>query len=156
MKMSRAIRISAKAVIIKDGRLLVIKISDGKEEWYILPGGGQESEEILPQAVEREVREETGIEVRCRDLLFAIEGVHGESFHRIDLVFLCEYIGKEEKAVLHSDTNQVGLDWLDLSVLNKLPLYPSKLRRAIMNYYEGKEYMRYLGNEEIGDPECSD
>ena len=23
-----------------------------------------------------------------------------------------------------------------------------------MNYYEGKEYMKYLGNEEIGDPEC--
>ena len=23
-----------------------------------------------------------------------------------------------------------------------------------MNFHEGKEYMKYLGNEEIGDPEC--
>ena len=82
--MSRQIRTSAKAVIIQNGKLLAIKLNDGKEEWYILPGGGQDSEEMLPQTVEREVREEAGIEIKCRDLLFVIEGVHGESFHRID------------------------------------------------------------------------
>lgn len=152
--MSRQIRTSAKAVIIQDGKLLAIKLNDGKEEWYILPSGGQGSEEMLPQTVEREVREETGIEVKCKELLFVIEGVHGESFHRIDLVFLCEYLGKAESVTLHNDTNQIGFDWLDLSVLNRLPLFPSKLRRPIMNFYEGKEYAKYLGNEEIGDPEC--
>lgn len=153
-KQSRKIRTSAKAVIIQNGKLLAIKLNDGKEEWYILPGGGQDSEEMLPQAVEREVREEAGIEVKCKNLLFVIEGVHGESFHRVDLVFLCDYIGEASDAALHSDTNQIGVEWLDLSILNRLPLYPSKLRRPIMNFYEGKEYMRYLGNEEIGDPEC--
>ena len=152
--MSRQIRTSAKAVVIQEGKLLAIKISDGKEEWYILPGGGQDGEEVLPETVEREVREETGIEVSCKDLLFVIEGVHGESFHRVDLVFLCEYLGKEENVVLQSDTNQVGFEWLEISQLNKLPLYPSKLRRPIMNFFEGKEYAKYLGNEEIGDPEC--
>lgn len=152
--MSRQIRTSAKAVIIQDGKLFAIKLNDGKEEWYILPGGGQETEETLPQTVEREVKEEAGIDVKCKDLLFVIEGVHGESFHRIDLVFLCDYLGKAKDSELHKDTNQVGYDWLDLSVLNRLPLYPSKLRRPIMNFWEGKEYARYLGNEEIGDPEC--
>lgn len=152
--MPRQIRTSAKAVVIQNGKLLAIKLNDGKEEWYILPGGGQDCEETLPQAVEREVREEAGIEVKCKDLLFVIEGVHGESFHRVDLVFLCDCLGKARDATLHGDTNQIGFDWLDLSILNQLPLFPSKLRRPIMNYYEGKEYMRYLGNEEVGDPEC--
>lgn len=152
--MSRQIRTSAKAVIIQNGKLLAIKLNDGEEEWYILPGGGQECEEMLSQAVEREVREETGIEVQCEDLLFVIEGVHGESFHRMDLVFSCNYLGEAQNAILHSDTNQTGFAWLDLSILNRLPLFPSKLRRPIMNFYEGKEYMKYLGNEEIGDPEC--
>lgn len=152
--MSRQIRTSAKAVIIQNGKLLAIKLGDGKEEWYILPGGGQDGEETLPQAAEREVREETGIEIKCGELLFVIEGVHGESFHRIDLVFSCAYLGMAEDAALHQDTNQIGYEWLDLSTLNRLPLYPSKLRRPIMNFYEGKEYARYLGNEEVGDPEC--
>ncbi len=154
--MERVIRNAAKALIIKDGKMLAIKISDGKEEWYIMPGGGQGAEELLPQTVCREVAEEMGIQVEVKDLAFVIEGLHGENFHRVDLVFLCEYKGEVENAILQSDTNQVGYDWLDIKILNTSPLYPSKLRRQIMNLYEGKEYKVYIGNEEIGDPEVTD
>ena len=56
--MTRQIRNAAKALIIKDGKMLAIKIKDGEEEWYIMPGGGQEAEETLPQALQREVLEE--------------------------------------------------------------------------------------------------
>lgn len=105
--MARQIRTSAKAVIIQNGRLLAIRISDGRED-----------------------------------------------FHRIDLVFLCDFLGTDPNAELHIDTFQTGFDRLDISELNRLPLYPSKLRRQIMNFYEGKEYLKYLGNEETGDPEC--
>ena len=154
--MERTIRNAAKALIIKDNKMLAIKISDGKEEWYIMPGGGQDVEELLPDAVCREVSEELGLHIEVKDLVFAIEGLHGEDSHRVDLVFLCEYKGRIESAVLQSDTNQVGYDWLDIRTLNIAPLYPSKLRRQIMNLYEGKEYSVYLGNEEIGDPEVTD
>ena len=153
--MERKIRNSAKALIIRDDKMLAIKISDGKEEWYIMPGGGQEAEELLPAAVSREVSEELGLQVEVKDLEFVIEGLHGENFHRVDLVFLCEYIGEVENAVLLSDTNQTGYAWLDIKTLNTAPLYPSKLRRQIMNLYEGKAYQVYLGNEEIGDPEVT-
>lgn len=154
--MERIVRNAAKALIIKDDKMLAIKISDGKEEWYIMPGGGQDVEELLPEAVCREVAEEMGVRVDVKDLAFVIEGLHGENFHRVDLVFLCEYIGKLENAALQSDTDQVGYDWLDITILNTTPLYPSKLRRQIMNLHEGKAYKVYLGNEEIGDPEITD
>ncbi|HCL01504.1 MAG TPA: DNA mismatch repair protein MutT [Lachnoclostridium phytofermentans] len=154
--MERMIRNSAKALIIKDGKMLAIKIKDENEEWYIMPGGGQETEELLSKAVCREVAEELGINVVAKELVFVIEGVHGEKFHRVDLVFLCEYLGEIKNTVLHSDTNQVGYDWLEIESLNQVPLYPSKLRRQIMNLYEGKEYKVYLGNEGIGDQEVTD
>ena len=154
--MERQIRNAAKALIIKDDKMLAIKINDGNEEWYIMPGGGQDVEELLPEAACREVAEELGLQVEVKDLAFVIEGVHGEKFHRVDLVFLCEYKGELENAILHRDTNQVGYDWLDIKTLNTAPLYPSKLRRQIMNLYEGKEYKVYLGNEEIGDPEVTE
>lgn len=154
--MERTVRNAAKALIIKEDKMLAIKISDGKEEWYIMPGGGQDVEELLPEATCREVAEEMGLQVEVKDLVFVIEGLHGEDFHRVDLVFLCEYKGELEDAILQSDTNQVGYDWLDIKTLNTAPLYPSKLRRQIMNLYEGKEYKVYLGNEEIGDPEVTD
>ena len=154
--MERAVRNAAKALIIKDGKMLAIKISDGKEQWYIMPGGGQDVEELLPETACREVAEEMGLHIEVKDLVFVIEGLHGEKFHRVDLVFLCEYKGKIENATLQGDTNQVGYEWLDIKTLNTAPLYPSKLRRQIMNLYEGKEYRVYLGNEEIGDPEVTD
>lgn len=154
--MGRAIRNAAKALVIKDDKMLAVKISDGKEEWFIMPGGGQDAEELLPKAVCREVAEEMGVRVEVKDLVFVIEGLHGERFHRVDLVFLCEYKGKIENTILQGDTNQVGYDWLDIKTLNTTPLYPSKLRRQIMNLFEGKEYRVYLGNEEIGDPEVTD
>ena len=116
--MERKVRNAAKALIIKDDKMLAIKISDGKEEWYIMPGGGQNVEERLPDVVCREVAEEMGLQVEVKDLAFVIEGIHGEKFHRVDLVFLCEYIGKIENVVLQSDTNQVGYDWLDIKTLN--------------------------------------
>ena len=154
--MERVVRNAAKALIIKDDKMLAIKISDGKEEWYIMPGGGQDAQELLPATVCREVAEEMGLHVEVKDLVFAIEGLHGEKFHRVDLVFLCEYKGKIENAILQGDTNQVGYDWLDIKTLNTAPLYPSKLRRQIMNLHEGKKHRVYLGNEEIGDPEATD
>lgn len=154
--MDRKIRNAAKGLIIKDGKMLAIKINDGNEEWYIMPGGGQEAEELLPETVCREVAEEVGIETEAKELVFVVEGAHGESFHRVDLVFLCEYIGEIRNAKLHGDTNQTGYEWLDISTLNTTPLYPSKLRRQIMNLYEGKPYKVYLGNEEVGDPEVTD
>ena len=152
----REIRNSAKALIIKDGKMAAVKISDNSEEWYIMPGGGQNPEETLPEAVCREVAEELGILVECKDLLFVIEGVHGERFHRVDFIFACEYIGAISDPSLQYDHMQTGVEWLELSSLNRQPLYPSKLRRQIMNYIEGKPYLTYLGNEEIGDPECLD
>ena len=49
--MERQIRISAKALIIRDGKMATIKIRDAGEEWYIMPGGGQNPEETLSEAV---------------------------------------------------------------------------------------------------------
>lgn len=154
--MDRPIRNSAKALIIRDGKMAALRLRDADGEFYIMPGGGQDSGELLSEAVCREVAEELGMKVGCGELLFVIEGARGESFHRVDHVFLCEYLGDMEKPALHADTNQVGMDWLDISKLNTLPLYPSRLRRQIMNYYEGKPYRVYLGNESAGDPECTD
>lgn len=154
--MDRMIRNAAKALIIRDDKILAVRIRDGEEEWYIMPGGGQDVEELLPEAACREVAEEIGIRVEVKDLVFVIEGLHGEKFHRVDLVFLCEYQGEIEQPVLQGDTNQSGYAWLDIRSLNTTPLYPSKLRRQIMNLHEGKTFQVYLGNEEIGDPEITD
>lgn len=76
--MERKIRNSAKALIIKEGKMLVSKINDNGDVFYIMPGGGQEPEETLEEAVKREVEEEFGIIVKPQSLEFVIEGVTDE------------------------------------------------------------------------------
>lgn len=147
--MERKIRNSAKALIIKDGKMLASKINDNGDIFYIMPGGGQESEETLEEAVRREVKEEFGLIVEPKTLEFVIEGVTGESFHRVDLVFLCEYIKEIPDAEITGDYNQIGFDWLPIENLMNEPLYPSRLRKQIMNLYNAEETVVYLGNESM-------
>ncbi len=77
--MERQVRNSAKALIIKDGKLLAVKLDDNGDMFYIMPGGGQHAGELLPEAVRREVAEELGIDVCPQSLAFVIEGAQGEA-----------------------------------------------------------------------------
>lgn len=154
--MPKPIRNSAKALVIRDGKMLALRLRDEDCEFYIMPGGGQDGDELLTDAACREVAEETGLRVACGELLFVIEGLRGERTHRVDLVFACDYLGELPDADRLADTNQIGLEWLDIATLNRQPLYPSRLRRQIMNYAAGKPYRTYLGNENPGDPEETD
>jgi ADP-ribose pyrophosphatase YjhB (NUDIX family) len=52
------IRVSA--IIIVDGRLLMVKQGRGSEEYWLLPGGGVQFGESLVEALKREVHEELG------------------------------------------------------------------------------------------------
>ncbi|MEK4365945.1 NUDIX domain-containing protein [Paenibacillus sp. FSL M8-0212] len=151
--MERKIRNSAKALIIKDGRMLAMKQDDNDEVIYILPGGSQNAGETLTDAVKREVAEEIGIDVEPLSLEFVIEGVYGEALHRVDFVFLCEYIGlkDQDSSILPSDENQVEYEWLEIKNINELPLFPSKLRKQIIRLVEGEKTVMYLGNEEDDD-----
>ena len=76
--MDRLVRTSAKALVIKDGCMLAIKLHDSDGDFYIMPGGGQAAGELLSATVQREVAEETGISVKAKDALFIIEGAEGE------------------------------------------------------------------------------
>jgi len=129
--------------------MLATKIKDGDDVFYIMPGGGQDTGETLEEAVEREVAEEFGIQVKAKSLEFVIEGLTGENFHRVDLVFLCDYIRDIPNAEIKGDMNQVGYDWLLVDDLENQPLYPSRLRKQIVNLYNSKKNIVYLGNESM-------
>lgn len=147
--MERKIRNSAKALIIKDGKMLASKINDNDDIFYIMPGGGQDTDELLPDTVKRECEEELGIEVEPKSLKFIVEGLRGESFHRVDFVFLCDYIGEIENAKIYKDKNQIGFEWLSIENLMNEPLYPSKLRSQIIRLFNNEKTHVYLGNESM-------
>lgn len=150
----RTIRPSAKGLVIRDGKMLVNVMYDEDGKFYLMPGGGQEPGESLTEAVRREIAEEAGLWVKPIDLAFVIEGLNGEDFHRIDLVFRCEYERPMEDGEIErqEDINQNGIEWIPVESIKQAPLYPSKLRKPIYDLFHESNPKVYLGNEEMGDP----
>ena len=62
--MEKIFRYSIKAVIIRDGKLLVESCDYGRGRFCKLPGGGHQWGETMEQALIRECREELNLTVR--------------------------------------------------------------------------------------------
>jgi len=132
-------RNSAKAVIIQENKLLVVEKADADGPWFLLPGGGQEFGETLPDALKRECMEELGASVKVGKMVFSREYIgknhefaHTDSgLHQVEFYFLCELVSEldESKASL-PDENQTGVKWLDLGKPEPR-LYPSFLMDAL-------------------------
>ena len=61
-------RISSRAIIIDDGKVLTMfrrKVNNGNiNEYYVIPGGGQDPNETLEQTVIRELKEEMNVDIK--------------------------------------------------------------------------------------------
>lgn len=143
----KRIRNSAKAMIIEDGRMLASRIENAGGYYYVMPGGGQEPDEVLSDTVRRECAEELGLHVEPLSLAFVVERTEGESFHRVDFVFACRPEGAAENVARHLDEEHAAYEWLPIDTLESVPLYPVKLRQAVRRYHAGERDGIYLGHD---------
>ncbi len=136
----RWIRTAAKAVIVREGRILLLRCRDESGEWHALPGGGQEPEERLEQTVVRECLEEIGARVRVGRLLFVRDFIvrnHDFSYvheapHQIEHGFECFLEPGEEPRVGHTpDDAQEDVVWLHPAELRRVRVYPERLRELL-------------------------
>ncbi len=100
------------AVVVRDGRALIIRRAHEprKGEWS-LPGGHVDLGESLSDAVRREVREETGLDVSPGPIIETFDRVHRDSdgrirYHFVIIDFVCESTSGD--AVAGSDAEAVA------------------------------------------------
>lgn len=147
----------ARALIIKDNKLVVLTYNREGKKKYIIPGGGVENHESVRSAVMREAREEVNMKVRILDLLckeyYAVDAdFNGEAYKskRIAFYYMCEFVS-------NLDNKQIGLDGefgegisielLDLDTIKKTKHYSlnsmsrktyEKLVTYLENYFSKK------------------
>lgn len=132
-------------VVILGGRVLLVR--RGKPplegEWSI-PGGMLELGETLLEGVQRELAEETAVEVRVLDLIEVFERISFDAagltkYHFVVLDYLCEVIRGDARA--GSDVTEVA--WTTDSELSRYALAPAA-KRVIQKAFDiAREHEAY-------------
>ena len=141
---SYKIRISSRAIIIQDDKVLLNCFKDGL--YYNFPGGGIEKNETAKQAARREVLEESGLAVNVGELVFTLEYepfnnsyVYGDG-HHVSFFFRCFVdtgIAPVEVSLPDVNPNDETITsvakWVPLSELHMINLLP-KINAPLLDY----------------------
>ena len=89
------VRLAVRALILREGRLLLVNAYPGHDsDLWCAPGGGVEAHASLPDNLKREVHEETGLEIAVGDPCLVNEfHLPGGDFHQVDIYFRCHLTG---------------------------------------------------------------
>jgi ADP-ribose pyrophosphatase YjhB (NUDIX family) len=118
-------RVSSYALLMEDERILLCRLSphiSSRGEWT-LPGGGIEFGEHPEEAVVREVREETGLDVRLTELAHVdsiVFSITEGRMHAIRFIYRAEIIGGQLTHEADGSTDRC--DWFTASEVRNLPL----------------------------------
>jgi ADP-ribose pyrophosphatase YjhB (NUDIX family) len=126
--MKSRFRVSAFAVIVRDGLVLVARRRD--IGWWNLPGGGVESGETVDEGLLREVREEVRAKVEIERLV----GVYSKPLKdEVVLTFLC-HLQPGTEALLGTSDEVSELHWCNPHELpdHMLPKHRQRVEDAFL------------------------
>ena len=116
------IEIIARGVAVVDGEILLCRAKGGATTY--LPGGHVEFGETGRQALQREVREELGAEVKVGKFLGVVENSflqHGKKHAEVNLVYEMEFTGQKPH---ESAEDWIEFEWRRLDALDSAGLLP--------------------------------
>jgi len=87
-------RVRVGALILHDGKVVLVRHRRGASRYHLLPGGGVDGRETLAGALTREVREETGLQVSViRPVLLSDLIDAAAPRHVVNVTFTAEVVG---------------------------------------------------------------
>ena len=130
----------ASAIIpYEDGLIVIRRIkgdNENREEYYTIPGGGQEEGESIEEATLREIREELGIEVKLTDKCYELE-----SQGRKQYFFVAEYKsgkigsgkGEEMTSINYEKYGAYIPEIISVNEIKNIRLLPKEIKDIIIS-----------------------
>jgi ADP-ribose pyrophosphatase YjhB (NUDIX family) len=122
-------KVAVAALIEKDGKVLLVRrINDPQRGYWSLPAGFLDAGEDPIQAVQRECKEETGLDVRITSLLTVLAGQEHPRGSHLFIVYRGDVL--RGKLIAGDDADEVG--WFGRGELPPLAFSTTK---QILNQY---------------------
>ena len=137
----------ARAIIIKNGKMVSMYREFDDRNFYVFPGGGMEKNETEEECVIREVYEEFGITIKPIKKLYVYENEKS-----VEYFYLCDWIkgefgtGVGEEFDVNSNKEGIYIPKLiEISSIPNIPLMPPEVAKAFYEDYTSNRII--IGND---------
>lgn len=129
----------ARAIIIADGKILLINRIKKDESYWAMPGGGIELGESPEQAIKRECVEELGVRVCVNKLFVKRISDYSKTMGHCEFFYLCDIVdgkvGTGQGPEFQPNTGYEGehkISWVGLEKLPDINLMPQEVKDKII------------------------
>ena len=145
MRKIESFRIRATGVLIIENKILLVRQEVTKNRNWSLPGGKVEENETLTNALEREIFEETGLNVKCIKLLYLCEKFSTKEPY-LHITFLLEMVGGKIKLPTneYESTPISDVKFVDCNKLKEYG-FSEKFQNIVLNGF--KDAGNYMGDK---------
>ena len=129
-----------RAIIVKDGLLLLIHRTKVDKEYWVFPGGGLEDSDVSPQSgLKRECLEELGVEVEVGEF-FMERPSDSPVIDQIEFFYFCHIVNGEvgtgngpEFTRNPKQSGTYEIQWIPVPNLAQKNVYPTDVRDQVTN-----------------------
>ena len=140
-------RIRVAGILIEDDKILLIQHQKNDKKYWLIPGGGNDWGESTKEAVIREYKEETNLDIKVDKFLFFSETISPDkSRHVLNLFYSVHRENRDDKVMrLGHEAVLADLKFFGKDEIKKLTIYPN-IKDNLIKIMNGEKVEDYLGN----------
>ena len=139
-------RVRVAGILIEDDKILLIEHLKKDKRYWLVPGGGVDWGESTAEALIREYKEETNLDISVEKFLFLSETIAPDKQkHVINLYFQIKVLKNSiENMQLGDEKNLTDLRFITKKEIENIKLYPN-IKTQLIQLLNKEEITPYLG-----------